>query len=123
MDESTRIWGRSQGRRVGCILSIGTGKPQLREVGKRGHELIVSLRDIVTDVDKAAEEFSREIEDMEEDVKPAYFRFNVEQGLEEVGLEEWEHFERLVTATNTYLGTHRKDIRACANALLQSICM
>lgn len=119
VDESNRIWDPSKDRRIGCILSIGTGKPPLRAVGDRGHEILLSLKEVVTDTEQTAEEFAAEIEDMDPMKKPNYFRFNVEQGLEEVGLEEWDHFERLAAATSAYLRSHRKEIEDCADILLR----
>jgi predicted acylesterase/phospholipase RssA len=119
MDESRRIWAPSSGQQVGVIVSIGTGKPPLRDLGRKGHEIILSLKDIATDTEQTAEDFADEINDMEPATRPKYFRFNVEQGTESVGLEEWDQFDRLTAATNAYLKAHRKEVEDCVESLLQ----
>ena len=122
MDESRRIWSPSV-RQSGCILSIGTGKPKLEAVGDRGHKILKALAAIVTDTEKIAGEFSNEIDDMDSAERPKYFRFNVDQGLDDVGLEECEKFEEINGATSYYLETHRKDVEECADVLLGLIGM
>jgi len=121
LDESREIW-KSSGRRAGCILSIGTGKQKLGAVGDRGDEILAALADIVTDTENTEREFANEIDNMDPAERPNYFRFNVDQGLEEVGLEEWKRFEKLTGATSFYLGAHRRDIEQCADILLGLTC-
>lgn len=117
MDESKQIWDSTTGRRAGHIISIGTGKQSLNKVGNDLVEIIKSLETIVVDTEKTAEMFANEIADMPPLGRPDYFRFNVDQGLENIGLEEWKQFERLTEASSAYLGAHRRDIEACADTL------
>lgn len=117
MDESKQIWDYSAGRRAGYIISIGTGKQSLNRVGNDLVEIVKSLEAIVVDTEKTAEMFANEIADMPPLERPNYFRFNVDQGLENIGLEEWKQFERLTEASSAFLGAHRRDIEACADAL------
>jgi hypothetical protein len=119
VEESNKIWESSKDLQIGCILSIGTGKPALKAVGDRGHEVLLSLKDIAMDTETTAEEFAAQIEDMDPLRRPKYFRFNVEQGLEGISLEEWKHFDPLTAATSAYLRSHRKEIEDCAETLLQ----
>lgn len=46
-DEAKQVWGSS--RRLGCIVSIGTGLPALRSTGKTGKSIIESPTNIATD--------------------------------------------------------------------------
>lgn len=80
-------------------------------------EIIKSLEAIVVDTEKTTEMFANEIADMPLLERPNYFRFNVNQGFENIGLEEWKQFERLTEASSAYLGAHRRDIEACADML------
>lgn len=122
-DEAKSVWDASAGQTVPCIVSIGTGSPPLSAVGKRADELLRSMVKMATDTEGTAREFSQEIYSVHEASRPAYFRFNVEKGLEGTGLEEWEHFTKVTEATNTYLNGHREHIDCCTNALLSVVGM
>lgn len=117
-DEARTVWSASGGQYVACIVSIGTGKPPISAVGKRADELLRSMVKMATNTENTAREFGNEIYSIPEAARPAYFRFNVESGLEAVGLEEWEHFERLGEATKTYLDGLREHVDRCVGALL-----
>jgi hypothetical protein len=117
MDESKRIWNYATGRRAGFILSVGTGKRLLNSVGNGLVEIIKSIEAIVTDTEETAEMFANEISDIPQVEKPDYFRFNVDQGLENIGLEEWKQFEMLAEASSAYLRAHRREIEVCADIL------
>ncbi|OCL10096.1 FabD/lysophospholipase-like protein [Glonium stellatum] len=117
-DEANTVWKEQSGRNIACIISIGTGKPPPRAVGERADQLLRSLVKMVTDTEAAAQGFSDENYYRDEAERPAYFRFNVEQGLEDVGLEEWEQFEKLTEATDAYLDSRRQEVGACVNSLL-----
>ncbi|KAJ5501242.1 calcium-independent phospholipase [Penicillium expansum] len=80
--------------------------------------LIKSLEAIVTNTQETAEMFANEIADLASTERPHYFRFNVDQGLENIGLEEWREFETLTVATDAYLKAHRRDVDSCVEAFL-----
>jgi hypothetical protein len=117
IDESKRIWDPSTGRSPGFIPSIGTGKRSLIAVGDGSVEIIKSLETIVTDTEETAKMFANEVTDMPLSEKPDYFRFNVDQGLENIGLEEWKESGKLTEASNAYLRAHRREIESCAGVL------
>lgn len=73
---------------------------------------------IATDTENTTRDFANEISNTPEGSRPAYFRFNVQRGLEGIGLEEWEHFEKLTEATNIYLDNFRERVDCCVGALL-----
>lgn len=114
-DEAKQVWGPS--RRLGCIVSIGTGVPALRSTGKTGKSIIESLTNIATDTQNTAKTFAWDMENLPPAEAISYSRFNVEQGLQNVKLEEWESFDALTGATDEYMNTHRSEIDKCANAI------
>jgi hypothetical protein len=48
-----------------------------------------------------------------------YFRFNVQHGLEQVGLEEWKELDKTKLATEEYLTNEWSQVDACAAQLHQ----
>lgn len=104
--EAKAVFGEE--RKVVCIVNIGTGHP--RTIGLRKPDafermlplkLISVLQNIATNCEKVSEEFETRFKD----AKPKlYFRFNVQQGLQDVSLAEWEKLADVVTHTHQYLG-------------------
>ncbi|KAI9776691.1 MAG: hypothetical protein M1839_009418 [Geoglossum umbratile] len=113
-DEAKSVWGS---RPISCIVSIGTGKPAVGPVGKRGHTILKSLVKMATDTEATARDFKNSIYQIPEADRPKYYRFNVERGLEDIALEEWKHFRRLTEATSAYLSEQRQEIDACVGVL------
>lgn len=72
----------------------------------------------MTNTQETAEMFANEIADLASTERPHYFRFNVDQGLENIELEEWREFETLTVATDPYLEAHRRDVDSCVEAFL-----
>jgi hypothetical protein len=117
-DEANTVWKNRSSRTIGCIISIGTGTPLLHAIGKRAHNIVRTLIKMATDTETAAQEFADANRHIDQVQRPAYFRFNVEQGLEKIGLEEWKRFETLVEATDAYLSGKRQEIDDCVNSLV-----
>ena len=120
-DEAKSVWDTSTSRPIGCIVSIGTGKPVIGGVGKRGHDILKALVEMATDTEKTAREFRIRISQMPETDRPKYYRFNVERGLEGIALEEWTQFKKLTEATCSYLNEQREEIAACTSALFSVV--
>lgn len=116
-DEAKKVWGKTS-RSIGCIVSIGTGVPALKSTGNTGKSIIENLVKISTDTHEMAKNFANDMENLPTTEAIAYFRFNVEQGLQDVKLEEWKSFDALGGATDEYLNTRRSKIDKCANAIL-----
>ena len=87
--------------RIKCLVSIGTGQPSLDAFGDSGKDVAESLLAIATDTEHTAETFHREHQDLARANK--YFRFNVNRGLERIGLEEFSKSSVIVAATKRYL--------------------
>lgn len=118
-DEAKIVWGKSC-REIKCIISIGTGVPPLKATGDTGKKILESLVTIATDTQRTADEFADEMEQSEENAKVAYFRLNVDRGLENMKLQEWKQFDMLTGATTYYLNNHKADLEKCVAALLDS---
>ncbi|MCJ1247305.1 hypothetical protein MMC30_004519 [Trapelia coarctata] len=116
-DEAKRVWNKSSEPRIGCVISIGTGVPPLQATGDSGKDILKSLVNIAMDTQQTANEFADEMELVTEPGNFTYIRFNVEQGLQQVGVEEWRQFDKLTGATKDYLNNHKKEVERCAMAL------
>ncbi|KAL3422240.1 kinesin light chain [Phlyctema vagabunda] len=114
MQEARKIW---PSRDPGCIISVGTGMPELLDVGRTIKPLLEFLIKQATDTERSAEEFKKEMSSKYGDQQRVYFRFNVQRGLEKVGLEEWKEFGRTITATEKYLHEESDSVDACASQI------
>jgi hypothetical protein len=116
MDEAAELW---QGRRFGCILSIGTGYPKIVGAGPSLVGLLRETIDIATDAEKIAEDVRKGWDRYSRQLSAVYFRFNVEQGLEDVQLDEYRRFGRVSAMTLNYLSKSRvrKDVDRCAECI------
>ena len=126
LQEARDIWGPQT--QFQCFISIGTGGVSIAKL--KDHEsifgrmfkradtylkLAYALKEIATDC-KATHENMERVPDLED----VYSRFNVETGLDSVGLEEANKEEEISTFTNMYLEDRRvvKMRRNCAKLLL-----
>lgn len=101
--EAKLVFGKE--RKVDCIVSIGTGKAGVVGFDKPTGLQTILPTDLVNVLKKMVTESSSTAEEMEqryEAVRNLYFRFDVDQGLQDVGLEEWKRLEDVKTHTITY---------------------
>lgn len=103
--EASDIWCADTGQvqpLVKCFVSIGTGNP-----GKKAVEdnllkfLSKTLVQITTETEETAKRFVARWRQHYDQHR--YFRLNVEQGLQDVGLAEYKEQGRIETATHQYL--------------------
>jgi predicted acylesterase/phospholipase RssA len=94
------------GRHVSCLVSIGAGHAQTISIPKPGllHwvlplEVVNAMKRIATDCERTAHEVAKRFQE----TKDVYFRFNVEQGLQDVGLAHWERLDEVTTHTKQYM--------------------
>jgi predicted acylesterase/phospholipase RssA len=108
---------------VSCFISIGCGKTDIPIVDKSLYGFLAeTLVAIATETDKTAESFETDHEQLFEAER--CFRFNVEQGLQGVGLEEYKQLKKVMNATEEYL-RHRqieRHISATVGRLCQKQC-
>lgn len=119
LEEAGRIF---PGRKVACVVSIGTGvasviafpdSPKTSPV-----KLINALKNMAAESDTTAEKIQRRFQN----VKDTYFRFNVDRGLQRIRLEEWKELSNVRTFTTEYLHQHMisERINKVVRALLAS---
>ena len=107
-----------------CIISLGTGNPGLRPLSEGVLKLLSeSLVRIAAETEDTAKLFVKRHRQLYE--QKCYFRFNVQQGLQDVGLEEYKKVALIDAATSEYMdmqGTKTAS-KECAMNLKQKQCM
>ena len=122
-EEASNLWCPETGDLkplVKCFVSIGTGNP-----GKKAIEsnvlkfLSKTLVAIATETEKTADRFVARWRQHYDESR--YFRFNVHQGLQEVGLEEYQEQGAIEAATDDYLEQQEQkfQFRDCVRNLKQ----
>jgi predicted acylesterase/phospholipase RssA len=108
---------------IQCIVSLGTGVPNVDAFGTTLKEIGTTLKSMSTETEKTAEEFLREHTRLHSEKR--YFRFNVLRGLETVGLEEASKRPMIVAATRRYIASEeaKKGLEDGANTLRLRLCM
>ena len=103
---------------VGCMVSIGTGKPAFNQLGRGYRGLYKTIMGKATETEGTAERGARMHAD------DPYFRFSVEQGLQDVKLDDHRKVRRILGVTDRYLEhqAQQKDLEACAQALSTKRC-
>jgi predicted acylesterase/phospholipase RssA len=121
--EAADIWAPATGNLkplVKCFVSIGTGNPGKKALSDNiATFLAKSLAGIVTDTEATERKFiARWAEHYNE---KRYFRFNVDQRLQDVGLAEYREQGKIEAATDEYLRHPMQRFRArdCIQNLLQ----
>jgi hypothetical protein len=94
------------GQHVACVISIGTGQAKTIEIPTPGLteqvlplDFLKAMQGIASDCERNAQEAAQRFRK----TPNIYFRFNVEQGLQSVGLAEWEKLDTVTTHTKQYL--------------------
>ncbi|KAI9678308.1 MAG: hypothetical protein M1817_006254 [Caeruleum heppii] len=103
--EAENVFGLQ--RNVDCLVSIGTGKTNVIGFEAPRHalqamlprELINALASMAT----AADEVDRELASRYRSFPGLYHRFNVEHGLQNISLEEWDQLANVKAQTISYL--------------------
>ncbi|EQL35284.1 hypothetical protein BDFG_03030 [Blastomyces dermatitidis ATCC 26199] len=120
-NEAQNIWCADDGALeplVNCFLSIGTGNPGVSPMNEGALKMLA--KDIVkmaTQTERTAETFQARHRGLFD--RERYFRFNVAQGLQTVGLEEYKKQGLLEAATDDYLTStdQRVRLRNCVKRL------
>lgn len=102
--EASSLW-KDATSRIQCLVSIGTGKSQLRDFGNNLTDVKRTLVALATETEDTEQRLYRNQENL--GVGGRYFRFNVDRGLEGVVLDEYEKQGTIVAATEAYLGDPR----------------
>ncbi|KIJ49334.1 hypothetical protein M422DRAFT_161231 [Sphaerobolus stellatus SS14] len=104
LNEAKEIFG--VGRKIGLMLSIGTGHPGTIHHSKPNKvekviplKLIDALRAIATDCENVSRDFS----DRFRFQSGTYYRLNVTHGAQGISLNEWDKIPEIITHTRSYL--------------------
>ncbi|KAF2018301.1 hypothetical protein BU24DRAFT_491285 [Aaosphaeria arxii CBS 175.79] len=102
---------------IACLVSLGAGKLRTQGLGSSMRDLHRACVDIARDTEEAARLFLSEYKPLAEQGR--YFRFNVEQGLQDVGVNEFPSsvVDLIDAATADYLGMQQDDLNRCIEML------
>ncbi len=124
--EASNIWCRNTGDLkplLKCFISIGTGKPGQKAIEDNLWKFASqTLVKIATETEATAKNFIARYRGHYDTGR--YFRFNVEQGLQEVGLAEYTERGKIEGVTETYLDGQVVEfwVRDCVANLVQKQC-
>jgi predicted acylesterase/phospholipase RssA len=91
-------------RDIECIVSIGAGRGALTGFGDNLKQVGQTLIDIATDTDNTAALFANTHPEYDkEGAEKRLFRFQVQAGLESVGMAEHEKIKEIAAATQIYM--------------------
>jgi len=81
-----------------------------------------TLKDLAIETEQTARQFHSDKSNL--DSEGRYYRFNVDHGLEEIGLEESKKKKEIAAATRHYIESQAvfRQMKACANALTGREC-
>jgi predicted acylesterase/phospholipase RssA len=112
--------GESLTDNLGCIVSIGTGVPNLKKFGNTAKEVVESIVRIATQTEETANNFHHAHPELNARLQ-RYFRFNAPRGLEEIELDEASEAGTIEDMTAYYLrddNTH-KQVQQCAKLIAE----
>ncbi|KAL5641354.1 hypothetical protein ACGC1H_001737 [Rhizoctonia solani] len=94
------------GRHVSCILSIGAGHARTINIPDHGipeqifrTQDLAAMKDMATDSERVAEEMAIRFGS----TNKVYFRFNVDQGIQDMKAGDWERLQDVIAHTKAYL--------------------
>lgn len=108
---------------VKCFISIGTGVPPKTEIPDNVIGLLSKLKSLATDTEAANKSFQDRWRRALLDRR--FFRFDVAQGLQNVGLTAYKKQGTIKEATNEYLDKREQQnqLHDCADNLMRKDCM
>ncbi|WJG37033.1 acyl transferase/acyl hydrolase/lysophospholipase [Fusarium oxysporum Fo47] len=120
-EEAREIWCSDTGnlqQLVKCFVSIGTGKLPTYNIHDRIDKFIATLAKMATDVEKTAEASMKRWRQHLDQGR--YFRFNVDHGLQTVGMKEYKKKGEIQAATYKYLNSQvqSSSVQRCVENLI-----
>jgi predicted acylesterase/phospholipase RssA len=100
LEEAKSIWINAISR-IQCVVSIGTGVPNFERFGDDVKEVVETLIAISTETEDTERRFLQSHESL--GLSGRYFRYNVDKGLGEIGLDEHNEVNWIIRATESYL--------------------
>ncbi|CAE6437262.1 unnamed protein product [Rhizoctonia solani] len=108
-------------RQVGCVISIGAGHARTIKIPSpsRWHRTqdVMVMKDMATDSERVAEEMVARFEG----TNNIYFRFNVDQGMQDMTAGSWERLGEAIQHTRAYLqkGEVNRKLKAAVGAVTE----
>ncbi|KAJ7888025.1 hypothetical protein B0H13DRAFT_1888574 [Mycena leptocephala] len=97
------------GHQIACIISLGTGQPHTIKIPKPSLlqrvfplDVIEAIKGIATDCEKQHQLSAHHFDP----VPHVYFRFNVERGMQDIQLNQWERLGDVAANARQYLLSH-----------------
>ncbi|EXA34070.1 hypothetical protein FOVG_14927 [Fusarium oxysporum f. sp. pisi HDV247] len=120
-EEAREIWCSNTGnlqQLVKCFVSIGTGKLPTYNIHDRIDKFIATLAKMATDVEKTAEASMKRWRQHLDQGR--YFRFNVDHGLQTVGMKEYKKKGEIQASTYKYLNSQvqSSSVQRCVENLI-----
>jgi len=119
-EEAANIWcpdSQDLTSLMKCFISVGTGTPGTKAITDNALKFLkVTLTKMVTETARTEQRFSARWRHLD---GKRYFRFNVEQGLQDVVLSEYKEEGKIAAVTADYLQHSRRAtlLRECASNL------
>jgi len=101
-EEAKSIWPDAIHKgRIQCLVSIGTGIPDLKNFGDNLKQVVETLKSISTETERTERRFYNTHEFL--GIGERYFRFNVDKGLADVELDDHEKVAEIEASAEEYL--------------------
>lgn len=124
-NEAGNIWCETTGKLeplVKCFISLGTGNGGINPISDKAWKFLSkSLTTVAADTTLTAQHVATRWRHFQD---TRYFRFNVQQGLQDVGLAEYKEIGLMESATRDYLNNEETQprIRNCVTNLRTKEC-
>ncbi|KAI1658195.1 FabD/lysophospholipase-like protein [Daldinia decipiens] len=105
------------GDRQMYVLSIGTGLGSVATIKDTRTSILKALKSISTASKKVADRLDERYKNT-----GRYYRFNVDRGLEDVTLADWDKASKISAHTHNYLLEKQRDIIQCAKVIFSASC-
>ncbi|PHH90065.1 hypothetical protein CDD83_4604 [Cordyceps sp. RAO-2017] len=93
------------------VLSIGTGLGDVVDIGNARLDILKALKKMATTSKKVAARLDNRFGD-----DGQYFRFNVDRGLEDVTLSDWDKASKIAAHTRNYLNENQRMVSRFVDA-------
>lgn len=113
LQESGRIW---PGAQIKCLVSLGTGLQSIARVSGTWQDVMDISRRLIEDCERVHHALDQKFPE-----SPPYFRFNVDRGLDKVGVKEWDMTSgdmAAITAGYTRQPSIDRSLNLSANVLM-----
>jgi hypothetical protein len=99
LKEAQDMYGRDQS--VAIVLSIGSGLPKeasFKDIESKSNRFDEILEKVIVDCEKVQQDLSHRVNGLE-----AYIRLNVDRGLDEVQMHDWDQLGVIMGHTQAYI--------------------